>query len=265
MDRTIASSVAVGGISALNYAGRLNLFIQGLFVSSIITVIYPMISAYAAKQDFKAIKKSLRDSINMIMLFVFPLMVGSMVFSTEIVSLLFGRGAFGLEAIQMTSTALFYYSLGMLAFGLREIVSRVFYAWQDTKTPMINAALGMVLNIILNIILSRYMGIGGLALATSISAIFTTILLFISLRNKIGPFGMKQIIISFIKILFASAFMGIFAKISFGYLHSMIGSNLALMMAIIVGGISYIGVIYFMKIEEVDIIKNIVKDKLRKN
>ena len=76
------------------------------------------------------------------------------------------------------------------------------YSMQDTKTPMINAAIGMALNIILNITLSKYIGISGLALATSIAAVFTTILLFISLRKKIGPFGMKKIAISFLKILF---------------------------------------------------------------
>jgi len=62
----------------------------------------------------------------------------------------------------MTSVSLFYYSIGMLAFGIRDVLSRVFYSVKDTKTPTINAGIGMALNIVLNIILSRYMGIGGL-------------------------------------------------------------------------------------------------------
>ena len=71
---------------------------------------------------------------------------------------------------------------------------------QDTKTPMINATIAVIINIILNIILSRFMGIGGISLATSISASICVGLLFISLRNKIGSFNIKDIAISFMKI-----------------------------------------------------------------
>jgi putative peptidoglycan lipid II flippase len=262
VDRTIASSLAIGGISALNYANRLNLFIQGLFVTSIITVMYPMISAFASKQDYGGIKRALRESINIITLFVLPITVGASIFSNEVVSMLFGRGAFDTSAIMMTSTALFFYAFGMIGVGLREVLARGFYSMQDTKTPMINAAIGVVLNIGLNIFLSRYLGIGGLALATSIAATFTTVLLFISLRKKLGPFGMKQISISFLKILFASSIMGGLAKLSFNYLAASISQNLSLLLAIGVGAVSYFVIIYFMKIEDVDIIVGAIKKKL---
>jgi putative peptidoglycan lipid II flippase len=175
---------------------------------------------------------------------------------------LFGRGAFDNTAINMTSNALFFYSIGMIGFSLRDILSRAFYSLQDTKTPMINAAIGMVLNIVLNLILSQFLGIGGLALATSIAAIFTTALLFISLRKKIGPFGMKQISISFLKILFASSIMGFLAKLSFNYLTASLSQNVSLLLAIGVGAVSYFVIIYFMKIEDVDVLVRAIKKKL---
>lgn len=262
VDRTIASSLAIGGISALNYANRLNLFIQGLFVTSIITAMYPMISSYASKQNYEGIKKALRESINIITIFVLPMTIGTMIFSNQVINLLFGRGAFDDVAIQMTSTALFFYALGMVGVGLREVLARGFYSMQDTKTPMINAAFGMMVNIILNILLSRSLGIGGLALATSIAAMFTTSLLFISLRKKIGSFGMKQISISFLKILFASLIMGFLSKMSFNYLTSTLSQNLSLLIAIGIGVVSYFVIIYFMKIEDVDAIVEAIKTKL---
>jgi putative peptidoglycan lipid II flippase len=262
VDRTIASSLAIGGISALNYANRLNLFIQGLFVTSIITVLYPTISAYASKLNYEGIKKALTESITIITIFVLPITIGTMIFSKQVIILLFGRGAFDYTAIQMTSTALFFYALGMLGFGLREVLARGFYAMQDTKTPMKNAALGMSINIILNIVLSRIIGVGGLALATSIAAIFTTILLFISLRKKIGPFGIKKISISFLKILFASLVMGFISKVSFNYLTAYLSQNLSLLIAIGIGATSYFVIIYFMNIEDVNGILAIFKKKL---
>ena len=150
VDRTIASQLAVGGISALNYANRLNGFVQGIFVLSIATVLYPMMSKMAAEENMAGLKKSLSEAITGINLLVLPATMGSMILATPIVSILFGRGAFDNDALQMTSYALFFYSIGMIGFGLRDILSRVFYSIQDTKTPMINAAIGMILNIILN-------------------------------------------------------------------------------------------------------------------
>jgi putative peptidoglycan lipid II flippase len=130
------------------------------------------------------------------------------------------------------------------------------------RTPMKNASIGMALNIVLNVLLSFFWGIGGLALATSISAILTSILMFISLRKKIGPFGMKQISISFLKILFASLVMGGLAKMSFNYLTASLSQNLSLLLAIGVGAVSYFVIIYFMKIEDVDVIVGAIKKKL---
>ncbi len=265
VDRTIASRIAAGGISALTYANRLNLFIQSIFVLSISTALYPMISKMAAENNIYGLKESVSGAINSISLLVIPATIGAMLFAEPVVKLLFGRGAFDPEAISLTSNALFYYSIGMLGFGLREIISRSFYSLQDTKTPMINAAIAMVMNIVLNLILSRYMGIGGLALATSISAIFCTILLFISFRKKIGPFGMKNIIISSTKILCASLIMGVIAKMSYDMLLKYISDNLSLIAAIIIGAVVYFVIIYFMEIDEVDSMIKAVEKKLVRN
>lgn len=263
VDRTLASGIAVGGISALNYAGRLNGFVHGLFVASISAVMYPIISKMAAEDDIKGLKSTISEAIFTISLLVVPTTTGAMIFSEEIVWLLFGRGAFTPEAVVMTGNALFCYSIGMLAFGLRNILSRAFYALQDTKTPMISATMAVVLNIILNLILSKYLGISGLALATSISAMVAVGLLFISLRRKIGGFGLKELIRSFIKIFLASVIMGFIALCSFNYLSMKLSQNLALIIAIGIGASVYAILIYFLKIPEIERTLALIKRKLR--
>jgi putative peptidoglycan lipid II flippase len=265
VDRTIASTIAEGGISALNYANRLNGFILGIFVTSIATVIYPLISKMAAENNIDGLKKSASEAISSVNLLIIPTTIGAMLFAEPVVRLLFGRGAFDIQAITMTSSALFFYSIGMIGIGLRDILSRAFYSMQDTKTPMINAAISVVMNIVLNIILSRYMGIGGLALATSISAIFCTGLLFASLRKKIGHFGMKNVTISFIKIMVASVLMGVVAKLAYTALTSYTGQNLSLIISVATGASVYFAIVYFMKIEEMDVIVNTVKRKLKRD
>lgn len=262
VDRTIASRIVIGGLSVLSYANRLNGFVLGLFVSTISTTMYPMISKMVVEDNIDGLKRIVSESIIVISLLVVPATIGSMIFSEPVVKILFGRGKFTLESISMTSSALFYYSIGMLGFGLRDILSRAFYSLQDTKTPMINAAIAMVMNIILNIVLSKYMGIDGLALATSISAMFCTALLFISLRKKVGPFGMKDVAISFIKVLSASLVMGVIAKLSYDSLIKLIGANLSLIVSIAGAVIVYSIIIYFMSIKEVDTMIEILRKKL---
>ena len=218
VDRTIASQIITGGISALNYANKINLLVQGIFVVTISTVMYPLISKMAAERNYESLKIVTKNSLNSINLFVIPSTVGSMIFSKPIIEVLFLRGEFDQEAYLLTASALFFYSIGMIGFGLREVLSRVFYSLQDSKTPMINAAIGLVLNLILNLILSKYLGIAGLALATSISAIFTTVLLFFSLKRKISDFYIIEVVINFGKILIASIIMGFLGFIIYEYL-----------------------------------------------
>ena len=264
IDKTLASSIAVGGISVLNYANKLNGFVIGLFVSNMATAMYPVISKMAIENNMEGLKVSISEAINGISLLVIPATFGAMVFSEPVVKLLFGRGAFDPKAIAMTSDVLFFYSIGMIGFGLREILSKGFYALQDTKTPMLNGIVGVIINIVLNLILSKYMGLGGLALATSISAIISAVLLFISFRKKIGSFGMKNITISSIKILFASLVMVVIAKLSYETLLKHINDNLSLIIAIIVGALVYFVLIYFLKIDEVDSMLKALNNKIKK-
>lgn len=264
MDRTIATTLVEGGVSALNYANSLIGFATGLFISSIITVLYPTISKYASASDYEGMKASVKESINLISIFIIPITVGAVLLSKEVVWMIYGRGAFDATAIQLTSAALLFYALGMLGAGVREAISRAYYAMQDTKTPMINAAIGILINIVLNIVLSRYMGIAGLALATSIAGTVTAILIFLSFRKKIGPFGMKEVAVNVAKISAASAVMGVAARMAYDYLVVVLQSNMfALLSAIAVGAVVYFVIIYFMRIRDVDIMVNAVKGKIK--
>jgi putative peptidoglycan lipid II flippase len=252
IDRTLASQISVGGISALNYAHTINLIIQGIVVSSITTVLYPKISKLAVGNNIKEMKKYISSAISAVNVMVLPATVGYMIFAEPIVKLLYGRGEFDSQDITLTSHALFFFSIGMVSISLREILSKVFYSLQDTKTPMINASIALLVNIVLNLVLSRYLGIGGLALATSISLIFCSFLLFINLRKKIGNFGIKTIAISFTKIFLASLAMGGISKFTYDLLINSLGLTFSLLASAFFGIIIYFIIIYYMKIEEVN-------------
>lgn len=263
IDRTIASQISVGGISALNYSNRLNGFIFEIFILSVATVMYPLISKLAADRDIAGLKRAVLHAITSINIFIVPATLGIMVFARPIVSLLYARGAFDNVAVEMTSSALFFYSIGMIGIGFREVMSRAFYSIQDTKTPMINAMIAILLNITLNIILSQHMGIAGLALATSISTIFCSLLLFISLRKKIGALGIKEVLYKTVKVMVAAIIMILIVKIVFENLIQFYSSNLAFLLIVPVGLVTYGILIYFLKIEEAEALINGIKKRFK--
>ncbi|EPZ59334.1 integral membrane protein MviN [[Clostridium] sordellii ATCC 9714] len=184
INRTLASTLDTGSITALNYANKLNVFAIGILVISISTIMYPILSKFASQNNMKAFKGSLIRCINLVIIIMLPIMVGMMVFATPIVSLLFEGGSFSSRDTFLTSTALLFYALGMVSFGIRDMLSRGFYSLQDTKTPVKNAVAAVFVDIVFSIILVKIMGIGGLALSTSISVTFGAILLMVALKKR---------------------------------------------------------------------------------
>jgi putative peptidoglycan lipid II flippase len=262
IDRTLASRIVEGGITALNLASTINVIIIGIFVLSINSVIYPKISKLSAENNIEKLKNVLFAGISAINVLVLPAAVGLMLFSEPIVVLLYGRGHFDSHAISMTSYALFFYSIGLIGLSHREILSNTFYSFQDTKTPMINAAIAMGLNIGLNLVLSQFMGIGGLALGSSISAIVCTLLLLMNLRKRIGNLGLKSLSISLMKIIIASLAMGGISKYIYGLLISNFSLAFSLMFSVCLGACVYFVLIYLLKIKEMNMIVFAVKRKL---
>lgn len=268
VDRTLASTLVDGSISALNYANRLNGFVMGLFIASIAAVIYPLLSKLSSENNEEKFTESVVKSVNSVILLVLPISVGAIVLSTPVVRVLFERGAFDARATQMTSIALVFYSLGMVSFGLRDILGKVFYSLQDTKTPMINGTIAMMLNIIFNLIFIRIMGHAGLAFGTSLSATVCILLLFRSLNKKIGYFGQDKIIKVIIKSVISAVIMGIVTFYTNRYLSEILGTALvgdmiSLFSAIFIGAVVYFVLIVFMKVEEVKIATNIIVKKLK--
>ena len=269
VDRTLASTLVEGSISALNYANKLNGFVMALFITSVGAVIYPMLSKLSSEDNKEKFISSVVQSINSVILLVIPISIGAIVLATPIVKLLFQRGEFDARATSMTAIALIMYSIGMVAFGLRDIIGKVFYALKDTKTPMINGAIAMIMNIVLNIILVKYLQLAGLALATSISAIVCIFLLFGSLKKKIGYFGQDKIIKTTIKSIVAAVVMGIVTYFVYNIVSNLLGLGLAkeavsLAISVGVGAITYGILVVVLKVDEINVITDVMKKKLNK-
>lgn len=269
IDRTLASGLSEGSISALNYANKLNGFVMALFISSIAVVIYPKLSKLSSENNKENFICSVVTSINSAILLVMPISAGAIVLSTPIVKILFQRGEFDERATSMTAIALVMYSFGMAAFGIRDILGKVFYSLQDTKTPMINGAISITINIVLNLILVKQFKHVGLAFATSLSSIICIFLLFISLKNKIGYFGQDKMLKTAFKSAMASILMGVMTYYVYKKVDILLGvgfiPNLISLVISVFTGIAVYGMsVVLLKIEEIKLLIDTIKSKLKK-
>lgn len=271
VDRTIASTLVEGSISALNYATKLNQFVMGMFIVSISSVIYPMLSKLSTENNIKKFKESIVTAINVVILIIIPISAGAIILATPIVRLLFERGEFDARATSMTAIALTFYSIGMLGFGLRDILGKIFYSLKDTKTPMINGIIAMFLNIVLNLAFVKFtnMQLAGLAFATSISSLVTIALLSVSLRKKIGAFGGKKIVSVLIKALISAFIMAFVTRGSYNLLDGILSSGfiqdaIKLGVSVGLGAIVYGIFIIVFRVDEVKLIFKMLKKKIKK-
>ncbi len=251
VDKTIASTIVSGGITVLNYAVLLNGMLIELIVGPINTASFPVISSCFRNKELKKMLGIIKESINTVILIMLPVAIVSMIFSKSIVSLLFARGKFDTTAVLLTSNSLFYYSMGLISLSIVSILHSGFYATENTKTPMIMTVTGLIINVILNFILSNYMGLSGIALASSISITVVAILLLIFYTKKFGKINTFFLSTDIFKLLFAATCMGIVAKTLFYIMHQFSNFDvIAFIVSAVFSVITYFILIYFMNIKE---------------
>lgn len=205
IDRSLASGLSAGSISAMNYAYKLITFLLGILMVPLTTIMFSRMSKQAADGNKEGVLASLRHSILLISLVALPIVAIAMVLSTDVVKMIYMRGNFGMESVLLTGGVLVFYLIGVPSFGMRDFLNRTFHSVQDTKTPFLVSLLVVVLNVVLNLVLRRFMGANGLALATSISSYIGSITMFVLLRRHMGRLGLRRILPEFVKIVISTA------------------------------------------------------------
>ena len=205
----LASLLPQGSVSYLYYAQRLFEFPQGIFTVSVAQAVLPSMSRQAAAGDMPALKESLAFGLRLTLFITIPATVGLMVCATPIFSLLFMGGAFDFMKAAKSGQALFYYATGLSLVALVRVLVPAFYALKDTRTPVITAFIAFLLNVVFSLILMGPLLHGGLALASSLSALFNMAILLYLFRRKIGPFGGRGIAVAGSKAVVASIPMAV--------------------------------------------------------
>lgn len=194
------------------------------------------------------------------LILVVPAAFGLYIFSFPIVNLLFVGGEFSVEDAKITATVLSFFAFGVIGIGVREIISRAFYSLGDNKTPVYNSVIILGVNVALALLLSKLIGIRGIALATSISFIVGALTMYFSSIRLIGNVFDKKLLMNLIKIIISSGLMALGSKLVYEVLTKSLSINLSLLLSIIVAGGIYLILLIVLKVDEVkEILKIILK------
>ncbi len=194
VDKILGSTLEAGSLSALSYAGSLNSIVTSILISALSTVLYPIMTEEAAKGNLKRLGELLSENLQSLTFILIPISCIAVISRQNIVSIVFERGSFDSNSTRITAIVLACYAPYYAFSGMREVLNRGFFALQDTKTPMINGAIGVGCNVIFSIIFVRFFGIAGIALGTTLANAIISGLLLYSTHKKIPAVPIKPFV-----------------------------------------------------------------------
>jgi len=283
----IASTLSVGSLAIFNFAHNLYLFPVGIIGVSFAVAAFPSFSRSWANGEKKEFFRSFSTSFRQVVFVVLPLVFFMFILRAQIVRLVLGARGFGWEETKITAASLGLFSLGLLFASLIPLLVRLFFSFQDTRTPALIAVFSVFLNIILSFflvyllsqnnlivnLLSGWLKIGnifdfrviGLALAISLSSFFQFILLLLFLKKRIKELPLSEIKDSFFNVLAASliagqaSYFGLRLAVLFVELDTFMAVLFQLSLAGLIGIIFYLLTLSFLGSSELKILIKSIK------
>jgi len=251
----IASTLISGSVAVFNLANNLSYLLIGLVAISFSTAVFPSLSLAFSKNAKEEFIHNFSLVFRQILFLILPLSALLFILRAQVVRLVLGAGEFGWIDTRLTAACLGIFSFGLFAQGLILLISKTFYAAQDTKTPAFISCITVIINAFLallfvwflrfqnifsisveNILKLRDIDISiiGLALAFSLAGVFQFILLLFFLQRKFPDLKFKEILASLEKVFIATILMAISAYVVL-YSYDSIFSNTLLNTHTVIG------------------------------
>lgn len=208
VDKIVASFLSSGTISGLSYGAKLSAVFRSIIFDNIMVLLYPSYSELAAKRKNRELIALYQKTINISIILCLPIVVCGGLLSKEIVAVAFGRGAFDEESVALTSTLFLWYLISDTFVTIRMASTKLFSALCDQQTVMKNSLIGISLNIVLDVLLAKFFGAVGLAIATAISTAIIAILLFKDVNHKIGKVSYIKTLTTLLRSMIGAVLMG---------------------------------------------------------
>ncbi len=258
----LASFVAAGAaVPAINYANRIYLIIASVFAVSLTNVTLPELSRLHTDNNIEKSAVYISNSIKATILFLLPVMGMFVIYSKDIVRIIYESGSFDETSVKLTTTALVFYSTGMLGYALNEVINKSFYAMQKSVITMRVAVISIIINAVFCFSLYKKFGIGGLAVSTSIATNIGAVILMTLIKKHNKFLSIKDILNVFIKGLVSLTLSLAISLSVYNLLNVFITGKLMNLLVLCVSGAVcvavYLGLLLLLKVEEILELKKI--------
>jgi len=258
---SIVATLIPGAVSLLYYGDRVAQFPLSIIGTAIGISILPILSKTLSRRGDKSAAQNIQEDAIFISCFLgLPSAVGLFILAHPIIEILFQRGQFSAENTANVANVLKIYSIALPFFIMSKILQTIFYAKKDTKTPMKNSLYCLIINIIFSFSLVFIIGANGIAVATTVSAIFATVSLFYKLlKEKIFYFS-NSLQVKLLKIFYISIIMGIviYCIDILCQEYNMI-AILRLILSGAIGGVIFLILSYLLKIINIEELKTFIR------
>lgn len=185
----LGSSFPDGAISHLNYAQRLTLLFSSVFSLVIAYVLFPYLTESIVENRLEQTRRFMTLALIAVLLLSAPLLVVSVVMSEALISFVFQRGEFSAEDAAATGRVMALFSPVIVLAGIREVLNRLFLAYQQTTALLFFGALSLLVNIVASVYFSQRIGLEGIALGASCGALvyfaMQALMIFARYRNHL--------------------------------------------------------------------------------
>jgi len=257
IERVLASGLAPGSISALNFADKIIQLPLGIFAASVGSVLFPALTDQIAQGKSQLMRQTMLKWIKRLILLLLPVSTVLIVLRKEIVYFFFQQGVFTAEDTERTSLALMFYAIGLTGRSLNTILNFSFYALKNMSQTVKAYSVAALVNLSLSIVLIPFLSHGGLALASSMGVMVNCGLLLFYLDKRFAGFLTKDLWVLLSKCILSSSVMALVILLLkehlVVYLHNYgrIGLALQAGVSVTVGMMIYFAVLYLLKTREI--------------
>lgn len=198
VDRSMASSLDSGSMALLNYANVIASLLYSVLGTSLTTMAYTEMST--CQNNTEKLQNEFSKFLELLVDIITPACIVMIVMRENIVSVFYGRGQISGESLQVIMLVVILYVPSNYLMSLRDLMNRLMYINKKTTIPSIITGVTFGLNIFLNLVLVKYIGVYGLALATSISSFVATIVSYIYIKHS--GFVTKKVSLKKVKFIY---------------------------------------------------------------
>jgi len=207
VDLFFASQLDEGGWSAIVLSNRLLQLPIGVLQTALLVPIFPRFSQYVGSQNWLGLKTDFLKGVISLWIISIPMLVMILLFSEPLVRVLFQHGSFDAGDTQLVVLALVFQAFQIIPYFARDTVTRVFYAFGDSVTPLWVGVTAIGVKFVLNALLIREFGLGGITLATSLITLINMVLLSLLVKKHAPDLGNTVLLNRLAKLLLAGGTM----------------------------------------------------------